>query len=137
MRTAVVLIAAFLPMAWAADTIPGRSPNGTLKPRNDVGDPTINVALQWNDAAVTALKSSKTPVTVGARILAIAHAAMYDAWAPYDPAAVATLPGGAGRQPQSQNTVLNKTSAVSYAAYRTLLASAPFAGGGIQQPDDR
>jgi len=120
-----------LPMLWAADAVPVRPPGKILKPRNDVGDPAVNVALQWNDAAVTALKSSKTPVTVGARILAISHAAMYDAWAAYDPTAVASLPGGAGRQPQSQNTVLNKTSAVTYAAYRTLTALLPSQAGAF------
>jgi hypothetical protein len=122
---ALILIVGWAPAASGADAVLVRSPGSNLKPRNDVGDPAVNVALQWNDAAVTALKNSKTPVTVGARILAIAHTAMYDAWAPYDPTAVASLPGGAGRQPQSQNTVLNKSSAVTYAAYGVLMALLP------------
>jgi hypothetical protein len=98
---------------------------GKVRPRNEIGDPAVNVALQWNDTALTALKNSKTPPTIAARILAIAHAAMYDAWAPYDTTAVASLPGGFARQPQSQSSLVNKSSAISYAAYRTLVNLIP------------
>jgi hypothetical protein len=88
---------------------------------NSLTDGTANAAVQWNDAAVTAIKTTGTPPTVGSRALFIVHSAMYDAWAAYDAIAVGSIPGTPPRQPASAGTVLNKTSAISYAAYRTLL----------------
>ncbi len=88
---------------------------------NDLTDPTINVALQWNDVAVTAVKATGTPPTVAARALFIVHSAVYDAWAAYEKTAAGTLPGSPARQPQGAFPLLFKASAVSYAAYRTLL----------------
>ena len=116
---ATTLVAVFCLAATAA------SPVNTARPRNEVGNPAVDVAQQWNNAAVVALQSSHTPPTVAARILAIAHAAMYDAWASYDPVAAGSIPGAPARQPQSQNTPLNKASAVTYAAYRTLVNLIP------------
>src|SRR5882757_2271807 len=88
---------------------------------NDLEDPTINVALQWNDKAVSAISATNTPPTVAARALAIVHSAMYDAWAAYDAKALGSIPGAPPRQPPSASTLLNKAAAVSYAAYRTLV----------------
>ena len=39
---------------------------------NDLEDPTINVALQWNDKAVSAISATSTPPTVAARALVYA-----------------------------------------------------------------
>jgi hypothetical protein len=105
--------------------------SSTLTWGNDLTDPTINVALQWNDVAVTAIKSTSTPPTVAARALAIVHTAMYDAWAAYDTKAIDSLPGSPSRQAQSANTLLNKAAAVSYAAYRTLVDLYPAQGAAF------
>src|SRR5277367_6058469 len=91
---------------------------------NDLESPSVNVALQWNDAAVTAIHNSKTPATVAARILAILHSAMYDAWTAYQPKAVPSVPGGPPRQ-KAGDDLLYSASAVSYAAYRTLVDLLP------------
>jgi hypothetical protein len=92
---------------------------------NEIGNPAVNVALQWNNAALVAIRNAGTPPTIAARVLAVAHAAMYDAWAAYDPVAAGSIPGAPSRQPQSQNSELNKASAVTYAAYRTLMDLLP------------
>ena len=88
---------------------------------NSLTNGTANAAVQWNDAAVTAIKTTGTPPTVASRALFIVHSAMYDAWAAYDATAVGSIAGSPPRQPASVATLLNKTSAISYAAYRTLL----------------
>ena len=91
-------------------------------PGNDLTDPTsnVNVALQWNDKAVSAILATGTPPTVASRALAIVHSAMYDAWAAYDPKAIGSLSGSPARQSAANSTTINKASAVSYAAFRTL-----------------
>jgi hypothetical protein len=88
---------------------------------NDLDDPTINVALQWNDKAVSAIAATRMPPAAAARALAVVHTAIYDAWAAYDAKAVGSLPGSPPRQPASASSLLNKVGAVSYAAYRTLV----------------
>ncbi|NDD31379.1 MAG: hypothetical protein EB084_24270, partial [Proteobacteria bacterium] len=58
--------------------------------------------------------------TVDARGLYMASAAMYDAWAAYDPVANGTVLGGSLRRPTREATLANKSAAVSYAAYHVL-----------------
>lgn len=55
-----------------------------------------------------------------ARALAIAHTAMYDAWAVYDRTAAPTTLDPKLRRPASERTNENKARAISHAAYRTL-----------------
>ena len=88
---------------------------------NSLSDGTANAAVQWNDAAVSAIKATSTAPTVASRALFIVHSAMYDAWAAYDSKAVGSISGAPPRQPQSAQTTANKAWAISYAAYRTLL----------------
>ncbi len=95
---------------------------GGVQPRlaNELTDPTTNVALQWNDVTVFTIKTTSAAPTVASRALFMIHTAMYDAWAAYDTKAVAYFPGAPRRQAQSNATLLNKSAAVSYAAFRTL-----------------
>jgi hypothetical protein len=58
---------------------------------------------------------------VAARSLAIAHTAIYDAWAAYDGIAVGTRLGAGLRQPSGERTQANKEKAVSFAAYAALV----------------
>jgi len=53
-----------------------------------------------------------------ARVLAIVHTCMYDAWAAYDQRAVGTQLGGSLRTHPSRRTLANKSKAISFAAYR-------------------
>jgi len=80
-----------------------------------------NVVLRWDEQTLAAIRALKTGPTVNARALAIVHAAMYDAWAAYDAAAVPTRrPVGWARRPAAQRTLAYKSMAISYAAYRAL-----------------
>jgi hypothetical protein len=88
---------------------------------NSLTEGTANAAVQWNDAAVSAILATGAPPTVASRALFIVHSAMYDAWAAYDPTAAGSIPGAPPRQGAGSRTDLNKMTAVSYAAYRTLL----------------
>jgi hypothetical protein len=88
---------------------------------NSLSDGTANAAVQWNDAALTAIHTTGTPPTVASRALFIVHSAMYDAWAAYDATAAPSIAGAPARQAAGLGSLLNKTSAISYAAYRTLL----------------
>ena len=55
---------------------------------------TDNVVLQWNNAALQAIRDVNPGPTVASRAMAIMHTCMYDAWAPYDSLAVPTRPTG-------------------------------------------
>jgi hypothetical protein len=60
-----------------------------------------------------------------ARGAALVYTAMYNAWAPYDTNAVATIPGSIDRVPTSlQNSVAAETS-VAHAAYASLVELFP------------
>jgi hypothetical protein len=80
-----------------------------------------DLVLRWNSALLQAVRNVRFPPMMTARALAIVHTSMYDAWAAYDPHALATAAGAPPRQPRSERKLENKRIAVSYAAYRALL----------------
>jgi hypothetical protein len=80
-----------------------------------------SVVLAWNQQLLDTIKETRTGPTIAARALAVVHTAIYDAWAAYDPVAVGTRMGGNLRQPAAERTLDNKTRAVSFAAYATLV----------------
>lgn len=80
-----------------------------------------NVVTQWNQQALNAIQATSTPPTIAARALAIAHTAMYDAWAAYDDKAIGTTFEALLRRPSNEFTNANKSKAISFAAFRTLL----------------
>jgi PAP2 superfamily len=80
--------------------------------------------LLWNEVVIDAIRTGTLGPPMVARALAIVHTAMYDAWAPFDRIAIASLPGATIRFRRSANESENlsrKIVAISYAAYRTLL----------------
>src|SRR5687768_562164 len=79
------------------------------------------VVVQWNETMLQAIRNTRFAPMLAARALAIVHTAMFDAWAAYDDTAIGTQFGGALRHPASERTDTNKSTAVSYAAYRTLI----------------
>jgi hypothetical protein len=88
-----------------------------------------SAAYRWLDIALEATareheRNNPRP-TVGARNMAIAMTAMYDAWAAYDAKAVGTRLGGKLRRPPKERTLANKEKAIAYATYRALLAIYP------------
>jgi hypothetical protein len=74
--------------------------------------------LQWNAAALQAVRDSSLGPPMVARALAITHTCMYDAWAAYDRVAVGTRYGAELRRPPGERTLHNKLQAMSFAAYR-------------------
>jgi hypothetical protein len=100
---------------------PGVAPDCLTPTRTSPPQTTVGV---WNCAALEEIRRSKAlrngPPIV-ARALAIAHTCMYDAWAAYDPKAVATTAlRGTLRRPAEERTDTNKAKAISFAAYRCL-----------------
>ena len=93
-----------------------------------------NVVLQWNDAALAAVRSSTLPPTAVSRALAVMHTCMYDAWAAYDRTAVGTRLGGRLRQHPAAYTLANQNKAISFAAYRAAVDLFPFAKGAQFDP---
>ncbi|HEY6409096.1 MAG TPA: vanadium-dependent haloperoxidase [Ktedonobacteraceae bacterium] len=79
---------------------------------------TDNVAIQWNNAALQAIRDKNPGPTIGSRALAIMHTSMYDAWAASDAVAVPTRPNGIPRQKPKWKDI---SQAVSYAAFRSLM----------------
>jgi hypothetical protein len=80
-----------------------------------------SVVSKWDRAALAAVRATRPGPPVVARALAIAHTAMYDAWAAYDARAVGTRLGGSLRRPPGERSDANKEQAINYAAYRALL----------------
>lgn len=85
------------------------------------GQAAESVVVKWDQAALAAVRRTHLGPPMVARALAVAHTAMYDAWAAYDGRAVGTRLGGSLRRPSSERSEANKNQAVSYAAYRVLL----------------
>jgi hypothetical protein len=90
-----------------------------------VGDQSkYSLAYQWMDIAEEATAREVdlhgARPTIIARTLAVWAAAMYDAWAAYDPKAVGSRLGGALRRPVEEHTLENKKKAISYASYHSL-----------------
>lgn len=82
--------------------------------------PEDTVVVQWNNAALQAVRSTHLGPPMTARALAILHTCIYDAWAAYDATAVGTALGGTFRRPASMRTAADKIEAISYAAHGAL-----------------
>lgn len=96
--------------------------------------PTANVVVRWNDALLQGVRDSKLGPPMVARALAIAHTAMYDAWAAYDRVAVGTRLGGTLRRPARERRLANKVEAVSTAAYRAAVDLFPASRATVFDP---
>src|SRR5947199_9235793 len=105
----------------ARDAVSPRLDRRGAVARQDVAATTDNVAIQWDNALLQAIRVTKPGPPIVARALAIVHTTMYDAWAAYDDQAVGTRLGGSLRRPPVERTLANKDEAVSFAAYRALV----------------
>jgi len=85
----------------------------------------LNLAIQWDSAALQGVRDARLGAPMVARALAIVHTCMYDAWAAYDERAISTQLQNALRRPASEATLANKQQAISYAAYRALVDVLP------------
>jgi hypothetical protein len=96
--------------------------------------PSDTVVLQWNDALLQGIRSSRLGPPMVARALAIAHTCMFDAWAVYDQKAVGTRLGGLLRRPPRERTLANLNQAVSFAAYRAAVDLFPDSASAVFDP---
>ncbi len=78
------------------------------------------IVVQWNNAALQAIRDTHPGPPMAARALAILHTCLYDAWAAYDPVAIGTRLADFLRRPATERTPDNKNKAISYAAYHAL-----------------
>ncbi|MGW7428726.1 vanadium-dependent haloperoxidase [Streptomyces sp. NPDC054861] len=109
-----------VPMSFEAETRTGRrAPGAGAEP---------SVVIRWNQATMDAILGRYQaagnrfgPATVNARVLAVVHNCIYDAWACYDRVASGTRFGGSLRRPRAERTLDNKNEAISYAAHLALL----------------
>jgi hypothetical protein len=125
--------------ARAATTFPVNGcPEDPNKPPPCKDDDAV---VLWNDQLLDTIRAypAQTGPTITARALGVLHTATYDAWAAYDPTAKVTRPDGPAQQQASKNTLVNKSEAISYAAYRVLIDLFPPGSfpstGAYQTPD--
>lgn len=76
---------------------------------------------RWNEVALKQVRDTLMGPPMVARMFAILHTAMFDAWAAYDAQARATLQGDGWRRPAAEHTLENKRRAISYAAREVLV----------------
>jgi hypothetical protein len=112
------------PALAASGTIPVKGcPEDVDKPPPCNGD---DVILRWDEQLLASVRANPagTGPTITARALGELHTATYDAWAAYDPTAKATNPNGNTEQPVNPDPAVdkaNKSKAISFAAYKTLV----------------
>jgi hypothetical protein len=85
-----------------------------------------SVARVWNEALLNAIRRDTPAPTVHARNLFHASAAMWDAWAAYDPRAEGYF---VKEKFEAKDVRAAREAAISYAAYRTLLHRYSLASG--------
>ena len=84
------------------------------------------VVSDWVGLAVNAVRNTPTtgdPVTAptsASRAYGLLGTAMYDAWSAYEPLPISTVIGDSLQRPILENTLNNKSEAISYAAYQIL-----------------
>jgi hypothetical protein len=88
------------------------------------------VSAYWDEVAFNYVQQNNS-APVAARMLAIMHAAMYDAWTAYDPIAAPTRANGILKRPPEENTDSNKIEAISFAAHKALVDLFPSMAAGI------
>ena len=103
-------------------------------PRRGRSSAVPNVAVQWNDALLQAVRESRLGPPMVARALAIAHTCAFDAWAAYDPVAVGTRTGGTLRRSGRERTYEHKVEALSYAIYRAAVDLFPASRATVLDP---
>ena len=83
--------------------------------------PDPNVVITWNNALLISFQNANTAPTISARALGVLQTSVFDAWAAYDAKALGTQLGATLRRPANEQTDANKSVAISFAAYRTLV----------------
>jgi hypothetical protein len=103
----------------------GEAIGGALAPcTNTMAPARATSVLGWNRLALQALRAQSSPLPP-ARVLAILHTCMYNAWAAYDDDARQTVHGVAVRLPRTERHAASKASAMNHAACLVLNTLCP------------
>ena len=86
-------------------------------------DPSISVL--WDRQVQQAVIRDSSGPTISSRAYGMMHTAMYDAWSAYADTPISTNLGDELQRPESENTIENKSEAMSYAAYYVLVSLFP------------
>lgn len=89
------------------------------------------VSVYWDNVALNYIQETNAAPTTAARMLAIMHTAMYDAWTAYDPIAVPSRANGILKRPPEETTASNKIEAISFAAHKALVDLLPSMASGV------
>ena len=90
-----------------------------------VDDKSPTVSVIWDRAVQQAVIETAPGPTIASRSYAMVHTAMYDAWSAYEDIPVSTNLGDELQRPETENTLENKSEAMSYAAYSILVELFP------------
>ncbi len=124
-RVATVVAVALLVLAGAVGVVRPWGAWQACPP--DPTHPDWSVARRWDEALLDAIRRALPAPTVHARNLYHTSAAMWDAWAAYDPAARGVL---VDEKQSAGDVEAARAEAISYAAYRLLSARYINAVGG-------
>ncbi|MEO5681259.1 MAG: vanadium-dependent haloperoxidase [Chitinophagaceae bacterium] len=84
-----------------------------------------NLAYQWGNIVLACTANDtekfKPRPTVTSRYLGLIWTAVFDAWSRYDAKAIPLYLKNTDRKPATDQTLKNKETAISYAAYRTMM----------------
>lgn len=108
---------------FKAETTESLTTNLTLHPDTQlvtVDDPSPTVSVLWDRAVQQAVIDTAPGPTIASRAYSMVHTAMFDAWAAYDPQAIATQLEDELQRPPEEIQEDNKIEAMSFAAYRVL-----------------
>ena len=89
------------------------------------------VTVYWDNIALNYIQETNAEPTIAARMIAIMHTAMYDAWTAYDPIAVPSRANGILKRPPEETTASNKIEAISFAAHKALVDLLPSMASGV------
>jgi hypothetical protein len=121
----------FLKLGLAAPVISG----GLVACGDEQTGKTTVVA--WNETYLEAVRKGTLGPPMVSRGIALLHTAMYDAWAPYDSAAVATIAGPVTRIPVAsddwQARENAKQTSIAFAAYAALVEIYPAQKASFEQ----
>jgi len=89
------------------------------------------ISVYWDDVALAYIQQTGSRPPIAARMMAVMHAAMYDAWTAYDPIAVPTRANGILKRPPEETIDSNKIKAISFAAHKALVDLLPSMASSI------
>lgn len=78
------------------------------------------IVAEWNETTLQSIRNTRPGPPTAARMLAIVHTCIYDAWAAYDSVATGTRLGGDLRRASNERTDSNKREALSFSAHACL-----------------